>query len=261
MQTLEVFLFGKIMIRYAQETEISLKSQKMQELFCYLLLYRNRPHYRECLADKLWKDINHTHSKNYLRKTIWQLKNEIDKIQSSSGECIFLIEPNWIQINPDKDIWIDVAEFEKEYESFRELRGIELNAKEFEQLNKIVQFYRGDLYEGCFEDWCIFERERYKDMYLSIILKLMNYCEDHGHFDSGIEYAKKILNIDNTHERVHRGLMRLYCLSGHRAGGLRQFQECKEILHREFSIKPCKKTIALVSKIQNDEFPEKPISD
>ena len=157
MYTLEVFLFGKVKIRCAQQTIIYLKSRRMQELFSYLIIYRNRPHYRECIADKLWKEKDQTHSKNYLRKTIWQLQNTIKNIHSNTGECIFLVEPNWIQINPDTDIWIDVAVFEKEYETFRDVRGKELSATEYEQLRKNVHLYRGDLLEGCFQDWCIFE--------------------------------------------------------------------------------------------------------
>ena len=55
--------------------------------------------------------------------------------------------------------------------------------------------------------------------------------------------------------------MRLYCLSGHRAAALRQYEECKETLQKEFAIKPSNKTKVLVSKIQNDEYLENFVFD
>ena len=38
--------------------------------------------------------------------------------------------------------------------------------------------YRGDLLEGCYQDWCLFERERLQNAYLAMLDKLMVRC--HG---------------------------------------------------------------------------------
>lgn len=56
MPSLEVRLFGKPCVQYADKPLRRLESGKVQQLFCYLLLYGNRPHTREALATLLWEE-------------------------------------------------------------------------------------------------------------------------------------------------------------------------------------------------------------
>jgi DNA-binding SARP family transcriptional activator len=66
MSILRVSLFGKFRVQLGEQVMTSLNVRKVQELFCYLLLYRDRPHPREALASLLWGDSSTAQSRKYL---------------------------------------------------------------------------------------------------------------------------------------------------------------------------------------------------
>jgi len=58
-----------------------------------------------------------------------------------------------------------------------------------------------------------------------------------------------VLAVDELREDVHRDLMRYFMQSGQRALALRQFEECRAALRREFAIHPMDETVALYRQI------------
>ena len=74
MNTLRIRLFGKFQVERDGYAMSGLDALKVQELFCYLLLNRDRPHHREALAGLLWGEYSTSQSKKYLRQALWQLQ-------------------------------------------------------------------------------------------------------------------------------------------------------------------------------------------
>jgi len=83
VHALQFRLLGKFAVYYNHTALDSFNVQKVQELLCYLLVHRDRPHHREVLAELLWNNANTPYSKKYLRKTLWQLQTAL--IQSRRG--------------------------------------------------------------------------------------------------------------------------------------------------------------------------------
>ena len=50
-----------------------LDGAKVQKLYAFLLLHRDRPHSRVSLASLLWGEMPEAHARQYLRKALWQL--------------------------------------------------------------------------------------------------------------------------------------------------------------------------------------------
>ena len=115
MSVLRVSLFGKFHMQLGEQVVTSLDAYRAQELFCYLLLYRDRPHPRETLADLLWSDSSTIRSRRYLRKTLWQLQAALNSQTEPPNDGVLLVEPGWVQLNPESDLWIDVAVFEQAF--------------------------------------------------------------------------------------------------------------------------------------------------
>ena len=63
MNTLKISLFGRFRAEYGSQALLDLEAHKLQELFCYLLLYRVQPHPRETLAGLLWPETSTAQSK------------------------------------------------------------------------------------------------------------------------------------------------------------------------------------------------------
>jgi DNA-binding SARP family transcriptional activator len=84
--------------------------------------------------------------------------------------------------------------------------------------------------------------------------KLMEYCESHQDYESGLTYGERLLSQDSARERTYFKLMRLHYFAGDRAGALRQFQRCTAALDTELGVKPAKRTHELYEQIRTDEL-------
>jgi len=93
-------------------------------------------------------------------------------------------------------------------------------------------------------------------MYLTMLDKLMGYCEVHHDYETGLLYGMRIMCYDRARERTHRRMMRLYYLLGDRAEALRQYERCAAALEEELGISPSKSTTAIYRQIQADQLDE-----
>lgn len=252
MRSIKVSLFGKFNIAYG-EKRTYIRARKVQELFIYLLIFRNNPQPRESLSEVLWADQPVTISRKNLRQTLWHLQSVFKEFKNSS-RLELLIEDGWIHIGLPTDFWLDTAEFEQVFNLVNHKWARELSTEDFEAMQYAVNLYKGDLLEGWYQDWCIFERERFQMMNLMILDKLVQYCEIHHRYDAGLSYGWQILRHDYAYERAHRQMMRLYSMAGDRTEALHQYQRCIEALHTELGVEPSARTQELYKQIQSDTF-------
>jgi DNA-binding SARP family transcriptional activator len=252
MSQLEICLLGRFTVRCEQREVVCFQAQKVQELFSYLVLHHDNAHHRDQLADLLWGENEVADSKKYLRKALWKLNSELKGLSCSLQENL-QIEPQWIYLTMGSGCWADVLEFEKTYNALRSIPSAKLNPDQFQELKKAKELYRGDLLNGWYWDWCILDRERFREMLLIMINKLMGYCEAYGDYEAGLSYGNEILSYDRAHERTHRRMMRLYDLSGNRSAALRQYERCQEALREELAVEPSNRTRLLYQRIARGE--------
>jgi DNA-binding SARP family transcriptional activator len=254
MHTLTIQLFSKFSVEWHDRNLSGFDSCKVQELFSYLLIHRNRPHPREVLASLLWGDSSTEKAKKYLRQALWHLQLALDLEGRAAGGGMLVTEHDWIQFNPDARCWLDVAAFEQAAEISRDQPGRGMSKDTMRALQKAVKLYKGDLLEGWYQDWCLYERERLQNMFFVMLHKLMSYCAAHQEYEEGQSYGSQILRFDRASERTHRLLMQLYYLAGDRTAALRQYERCVAALDEELSVKPDKKTIRLCEQIRADQL-------
>lgn len=234
---------------------------KAQELLSYLLIYRDRPHARETLAGMLWSECSTEKSKKYLRQALWQLQTALESQGQSGGSSqVLLVEHDWVQFKLNAGLWFDVALFEQAFALSQGSSGRNMDAHQAEAIQLAVQLYKGDLLEGWYHDWCLYERERLQNMYLAMLDKLMNYCEAHRQYERGLTYGSLILRFDRASERTHRQLMNLQYLSGDRTAALRQYERCVNALDEELGVKPDKRTASLYQQIKADHVDAAPLA-
>lgn len=250
MSTIQIRMFGKFEMTVDNRTVIRFRCQKALELFSFLILFSDRPHNREQLAEMFWAEHSTADSKKYLRKILWQLQSELELILDSSCLRLIQVEHNWLKFTPNDNVWVDVLEFEQLMARVSGTHGEELDEQNLQLAQKIEGLYRGDLIEGCYQDWCIFERERLKDSYFALIDKLMANCEAQSNYECGIHYGRKLLAMDRAHESTYQRMIRLFLNSGDRTSALRVFETCREALRREFDIEPGKGTLELYQLIK-----------
>ncbi|HXQ39351.1 MAG TPA: BTAD domain-containing putative transcriptional regulator, partial [Anaerolineales bacterium] len=256
MFRLTVSMFGKLSVQRDGETLKSICGCKLQELLSYLLLHRESSHARESLATLLWGDSSTAQSKKYLRQALWQLQSALDSEDSRKRVRTLCVEPDWVSVDRNAEIWIDVAVFEQAFLLTREVAGQALDVSAATTLENAVQLYQGDFLEGCYQDWCVYERERLQTNYLIMLDKLMNYCEAKQKYETGLDYGLRVLRYDRARESTYRRMMRLHYLSGDRTGALRKYEQCAAALNEELGVKPAQRTMTLYEQIRADRLEE-----
>ena len=253
MAEFKVRLFGKFNVERGAQTIEGFQAHKVQELFSYLLISRKHPQPREVICEALWENQSPSKAKKNLRQALWRLQLALGNAANSRKPEI-LADSDWIQINPSANFWLDVAKFEQIFNAFNDKDSRGLTSMDFNTVRSAVNLYRGDFLEGWYEDWCLFERERFQVMYLTLLDKLVKYCEMRGHYAVGLAYGTDILRHDHAYERTHRQMMRLYCMAGDRTQALHQYQRCVTALHNELDIEPSESTKRLYEEIRSDTF-------
>ena len=244
------FLLGRFQVRSAGQAVAAPHGRKIQDLLGYLLLFRHRPHHRELLADALWSGSDTSQARKYLRQALWHLQSAVGGL--ASEDPLLIVENDWIRVNPEARIWLDIAEFEESFEQARGIHGRDLSPAHAAALKRAATLYTGELLEGWYQDWCVFERERFKARYLSTLEKLLEYADARHELEDALLYGEQVLQHDRAHERTHARMMRLHYEAGDRTAALRQYRQCVEVLDREFGARPAAKTIELYERIRDD---------
>ena len=248
---LRVTLFGRFRAINASRSLSIGDGSKAQELFSYLLLNRRCPHTREVVADKLWDRCSTATSKAYLRRALWQLQAALKSCTAVDDCPIIRADSIWIGVEPEAELWVDVAAFEEAFNRTCGKVGMVLDAGGARELVSAVELYRDDLLRSQYQEWCSVARERLKHMYLIMLDKLMQHCEAHDDYDAGLLYGMRILAHDSAREHTHRQMMRLFYLQGDRTSALRQYWECVATLENELDVEPMEDTVQLFDEMRD----------
>jgi DNA-binding SARP family transcriptional activator len=173
---------------------------------------------------------------------------------------LLLAEPDWVRLNPQARLWLDTAQFEQAHTLGLGVPGRDLSPQLSVTLEQAVALYTGDLLEGWYQDWCLFERQRLQHAYLTMLDRLMGYCEAQNDCEKGLLYGTLILRHDRARERTHQRMMRLHYQNRDRTAALRQYQQCAAALQEELGVQPSKRTAALHRQIQADEIAQGPVA-
>jgi DNA-binding SARP family transcriptional activator len=248
MGILKIHLFGQLEVHRGEELHDSFPSRKSRDLFCYLALRRQYRHPRQSVANILWGDYSEEQARRCLRTELWRMRTYIEP-EKHEGQYI-ISAGDRVGFNPHSEYWLDVEEFEDNVSNLYTLYSPQIIEKKsylsiIGKLAYAVGLYRGDLLEGCYEDWCIAERERLESLQLDTLTKLMEIYGTLGVYDEAIRFGSRIIAHDPLMEHIHRELMTLYYLAGNRGAALRQYDFCHNILARELDVDPMDETVSI----------------
>ena len=253
MSPFKICLLGKFSVQN-DECKIESFTAKAKELFCYLLLHRDRSHSREILASLLWGDCSTSQSKKYFRQTLWQLQRTLHGHAPGKSPRLLRVDDESLRLDSQPRLWLDSAVFERAFIPVRGVAGEQVSELQARGLQDAVSLYKGDLLEGHYQDWCLFHRERLQNIYTAMLDKLMGYCEVRRKFEEGMAHGELLLRQDQARERTYRRLIRLHYLAGDRAGALRQFQRCEAALQKELGVLPSRWTLELYNQVRTDKL-------
>ena len=186
---IHITLFGRFSVRCGGGLLLDHTPHRAQELLAYLVLHRGRPHHREALAELLWKDAESPHGRKYLRNALWQLHSGLVALGRGRAARLLRAESGWIELGLDDGVAVDADGIERAFAAVRGISGEALGAEDARRLAEAAQLYRGDLLEGWCADWCAYDRDRFRRMYLALLGKLTDHYEARQGYEAAIAYA------------------------------------------------------------------------
>jgi DNA-binding SARP family transcriptional activator len=141
---------------------------------------------------------------------------------------------------------------------------VDVDAHQFQQLvgapslnsiRKAVEIYRGNLLEhfssgiAPFDEWLGERRLTYWRAALAIFGNLLTTQVRAGWWEEAVDTAGRLLSLDPSQEVVHRTLIRLQLEQGRADAALRRYQECADLLQRDYRREPAPETQRLHHEI------------
>jgi predicted ATPase/DNA-binding SARP family transcriptional activator len=211
---------------------ISLNKPRQQALLAYLLLHRHAPQPRQQVAFCFWPDSTEGQAYTNLRKLYFQLRQALPQ-----ADCFLVADSQTIGWDATAPYTLDVAELD---EALDHLEASE--TPDLALVEQVMKLYRGELLPNCFDDWILPLRRSLHERVVNTLEKAIDGLEVQQEYEAGLRCAEHLLRLDPLHELTYRRLIRLRALKGDRAGALRVYHECVNVLQRELAVEPSAET-------------------
>jgi serine/threonine protein kinase/tetratricopeptide (TPR) repeat protein len=227
---LHIQLLGEFRLVSGERPVTTIDWPRLQSLLAYLVLHPTTSQSRTHLAFLLWPDSTEAQAHTNLRHLVHRLRHALP-----AADTFLHVEKQTLQWQPDVPWTLDVADFEH---AIAQAEQAETQTATRLALEQAVEFYRGDLLPGCYDEWILSERERLRHLFLGALERLTLLLEQERDYPAAISTALRLLRHDPLHEATYRHLMRLYAGSGDRAAALRTYHTCTTVLERELATEP-----------------------
>ena len=226
-----------------EQVVVPVKTQALRELMAYLAL-QNKPVRREVVASDLWGEQTTGDALKKLRQQLWLLRSLLNDHDLCEIELLECEHQDTLQLELHGNVEVDVYQLRQAGRLLAP--GLKLGASELALLDQATTHYQSDLLEGCCAEWCLRERERYRDLMGSIFARLIAYCQERAQWKKGFEYAQQALQLEPTRESVHYQAILLHVGQGDFGAAIRQYERCAQALKDAYGVAPSASTQALI---------------
>src|SRR5260370_40797913 len=232
MAKVNLAVLGGFRLQLDTGEPVPLLTKKAGALLPYLALHAGQAQARPKLAALLWGDRSEVQARDSLRQALSGLRKALSHAHPRAliaHEDTISFEPT--ALNTDAIVFEDLVA-----------------QPGAESLQQAIGLYRCEFLEGFqasapeFESWATEERQRFRELALETLAKLLYHHLSAGAIERGIHIAARLLAADPLQERVHRTLMELYCRQGRHGAALRQYPTSPQLLSNDFAIDPDART-------------------
>ncbi len=231
-RALEVRLFGQVAIVADGEPFRLATPRKSLQVLAYLLMHRAAHVSRDYLAFLIWPDEDEERARARLRSTI----SDLLRVLPQPGGDFIGTSTDEVWWNNDVNLWLDVDAFVEASQ----------DATRFEEA---LALYRGDLLPELYDEWIYGFRERFRNIYSTVLTQLVSETRRRGDLTRAIELARLILQADPWREDIVRRIVSLRYELGDAAGAISEYRQFAARLREEMDVDPMPETVALNERI------------
>lgn len=214
------------------------KTKKSKYLLAYILSHWNDRISEEKIFELFWGDFPTQKARRSLHTALCQVRQTLEPYVEDTDPEIIAHEKEFYFLNHSARIWIDVKEFWMHaQEGIRALKEGRI-PEGVASLQQAESLYSGDLLEGYISEWVDLDRMSFRDKYQEALSTLLRHFYDSAQYEVSLDYAKKLLAVDNCHEKAHFYLIKCHMGMGNKVDAMRAYQSCVDILKKELDLSP-----------------------
>jgi DNA-binding SARP family transcriptional activator len=192
-----------------------------QRLLAFLAVHE-RPLLRPYVAGTLWIEANDDRAGASLRSSLWRLNR--------SGH--HLVESTSMQLGLAPGIDVDL------HRSFALAGRLIDGTASAQDLDHAEENLEGELLPDWYDDWLVFERERFRQLSLHALEALADRLVADGSLGAALKAALAAVRGEPLRESAHRALIRVHLAEGNRSEAIRQGELCRRLLRERLGVDP-----------------------
>lgn len=245
MPALHATLFETLRLYAPDGTPCDTGSPTTRSLIAYLLINRGRPSDRRRLGFLFWPNVTESAARRNLRQYLHHIRTALAPIDPEGN--VLLTDGTNIQFNPQYDFSLDTEIFLRETQPERSLQ----------EVNHALSLYTGDLLDDIYDDWCVLERNRFRQLWLTTLDRYSQALQSIGQLNDALTIVQKWIAVEPFDETAQCRLMHLLALTGDRVRAIRAYQDFAKKLESEIGSVPLPETQELLKLIQNGQTPSR----
>jgi DNA-binding SARP family transcriptional activator len=200
-----------------------------QRLLAFVALHE-RPLQRVYVAGSLWIEASDERAGASLRSSLWRLNRPGPRLVEATS--------THLRLAPDVDVDL--------HRAFRLAERLLDGTASREELDSASKTLGCELLPDWYDDWLLFERERFRQVSLHALEALTELLLRAGRVVQALDAALLAVRTEPLRESAHRSLIRVHLAEGNRSEALRQYALCRRLLRDRLDVEPSPQLAALV---------------
>jgi ATP/maltotriose-dependent transcriptional regulator MalT/DNA-binding SARP family transcriptional activator len=232
---LRVYSFGRFKL-YRGNDEIIPRywsSEKAKILFKYLVLHRRNGFVaKDRLVEMLWPEEDPAKSTNRFHVALSALRKTLEPELLTGFPSAYIVrKKDAYRLDLKEEGYCDIKEFEK---ALRMAIKESSPEESFNYFVKAESVYASGLFdEDRYIGWCIEARDEYRQKYLGVLARLIDFYEKELEYHRCIDLARRYLTIDEYAEGIYLKLMKLYVKVGNTPMAVKVFDNCVATIQQD----------------------------
>ncbi|WP_159886980.1 BTAD domain-containing putative transcriptional regulator [Paenibacillus puerhi] len=222
---------------------------KAEELFAYLLVYRDTSVPKWDLCELLWPDYEPDKAEQSLHSSVYRLKKTFEK----TGFPLKLTSQRGnYRLTLPEDCRCDLDRFERAAAAVGEIHASETGtgSSAHDAAETAVQSYRGPLFAGKSYTWCEPYRERLQRTFATLAKQLAEEYALAGKRQAELDVLHRLTEAVPYDEDGQERLLKAYVRNDDRAAFLLHYRKVVHILHEAFGLEPGEGIRRLYEQVQ-----------
>jgi len=208
------------------------RSKKAKMLFKLLLHHRSHGYVsKEVFMEHIWPEGDPEKTAKLYHVALTTLRRILEpNLERGQLSTYLKTDGDTYLLDLGKEGFTDLDIFEEACRKAKDVTDAQQCIKYLLEADKL---YNGDfLEEDLYEPWCLKERERLKELQLSVLASIIDYFAQKKELETAIKYSHSYLAIDAYAEDIYQNLMKLYAFTGNKPMVLKTYERCKDnIIH------------------------------